>query len=159
MCPESDDDFDENVKMDRAQNPRVHQNTCLMNDQIDTSTCTLSESKLDNNVDEFRVQYPVEHHKEKVQEAKTESNREYTSVFSLSSKSLDISFMENVDCVVNEKITDCLMICKEDIVLQSCKINSELLDSTDKGIFLIGIIGEKPYTNHDRYWCELFRYV
>ena len=52
--------------------------------------------------------------------------------------------MDNVDCVVNEKNTDCLMICKEDIVLQSCKINSELLDSTDKGIFLIGIIGDKP---------------
>ena len=63
MCPESDDDFDENVKMDRAQNPRVHQDTCLMKDQINTSTRTLSESKLDYNVDEFRVRYPVENHK------------------------------------------------------------------------------------------------
>ena len=79
------------LKWTKHRNPRVHQNTCLMKDQINTSTRALSESKLDNNVDEFRVRYPVEPHKENVQEAKTESNREYTSVFSLGSKYFDIS--------------------------------------------------------------------
>ena len=135
----SEDDFDESIEVVQELRSEEHHKDCFDYKSEPIQTCEASESNTNCIQKEVPSQNPVVHHLDLDQNTVDG----YTSVFSLSTNGFDVSFMENVNHIAVENSTDSLLICREETVLQTCKIDPNLLDTTDKGIFLVGIIGGK----------------
>ena len=69
----------------------------------------------------------------------------YSSVFSLSQNNFDIVFRDSVRQFIatTSKDSEVLSVCKDETVLQYTRIDPDSLDKDDKGMFLIGAIGNK----------------
>lgn len=70
----------------------------------------------------------------------------YESVSTLKSFEGNISFTDNVRSFLSEKnnSNNSLVISDDENLLRYCRINPHLLDKSDKGIFLIGAVGNEP---------------
>ena len=137
--PESDDELFKELcfSLGQGQTPEVHQyGGKIEYKSISTET---KEEIIDKEI-EGPVLTPAEH-QIKSNESKTDHG--YSSVFSLGKEDVDITITDDVKHLLSEKTTEQLIICDDESVLQCCKINSAALDSTDRGIFLIGSIGNK----------------
>ena len=124
--------------------------------ESDKEHCNSDEAIHRNSNQEARTQFryypklnqgleqnPVVHQKLKIGENTKSKREDYSSVNSLSTEYVSISFTDNVKHYMNTNSSD-LRICEDDSILQCWNIDSKMLDSTDKGIFLVGCIDNTP---------------
>ena len=138
----SEDDFDVKIEMVHALRSEEHHRDRFYDKSEQIQTCEASESDTKCIQKEVPSQSPVVHH----QDLDQNSVDGDASVFTLSTNSFDVSNIDNVNHITTENSTNSLLICREEPVWQACKTDPNLLDSMDKGIFLVEIIGGTTIT-------------
>ena len=133
----SEDDFDVKIEMVQALRSEEHHRDVFDDKSEQIQTCEASESDTKCIQKEVPSQNPVVHH----QDLDLNTVDGDASVFTLSTNCFDVSNIDNVNHITTENSTNSLLICREEHVLQVCKTDSNLLDSTDKDTFLVGNIG------------------
>ena len=131
------DDFDENIEMVQALRSEEHYRGGFDDKSEQIQTFEASESDTKCIQKEVPGQNPVVHHKDL--DLNLVDGDAY--VCTLSTNGIDVSHIDNVNHFTTENRTDSVLIGREESVLQACKTDPNLLESMDKGIFLVGIIG------------------
>ena len=139
---ESEDYFDANIEMVQALRSEEHHKNGFDNKSEQIQTSETSESNTECIQKEAPCQNPVVRR----QDLDLNPVDGDASVFSLSTNGFDVSNIDNVNHITTENSTNSLLICREEHVLQVCTTDPNLLDSMDKGIFLVEIIGGTPIT-------------